>query len=304
MPIVRNPGYVFTSEEVHETIRKLQLVMVANGEEQLLARTDRLESFCTMMGMKVNLAKTKLMRVGVKHEQTFYLQSQKVTECRTYKYLGTEVTNNLSWTECGLVRTVNGFKALYSFWNACKRANLVAWPLKARLFTALVQPVLLFGVQAWGPAMSRASWSKLERVHKNFLRRELGVHAQIQYSILLAETGKWTLEAEALLLTLQYVQNVQTQDNDRLVFQAGKVTRGRGWMADIYRWAVSWGIREEDWRHTYSREQFGSFVVKKLWSDPSSRQQYYTRDVNPMNSYREQPYLHAPLPNKTRVLIT
>ena len=72
----------------------------------------------------------------------------------------------------------NGFKAFYSMINKCKLVGLATWKLKKKLFVSLVRPVLLYGVQVWGPGTSKSNWPKIEAIQKLFLEMELGVKSQ------------------------------------------------------------------------------------------------------------------------------
>ncbi|KAL3677232.1 hypothetical protein R1sor_027180 [Riccia sorocarpa] len=246
--------------------------------------------------MSVNLSKTKWLRRGPGLAEQVMFQGQPIAECQKYKYLGLEFTSNLAWSDCVKAITASALRALYAF--------KITWPLKVKLFVTLVQPVVLFGCPIWGPTISRSSWSKVEVVHKRFLQEELGVRSQIPYTLLLAETGRIPLEAEALLLAIQFYFRVSAQEHCRYSHQALRVTYARGWTADLHRWAAQWEFSEENWRPVEGlRDRLTQAVIRKLWAEPSPRQAYYLRDISRLSPYKEQAYLVADIPRRILVLL-
>ncbi|KAL3677230.1 hypothetical protein R1sor_027178 [Riccia sorocarpa] len=134
------------------------LAIIALDEESLRQEISQLEEFCNTTGMQVNLKKTMWMRIGPRGgSSSFKFLDQQIKECRVYKYLGIEFSANLSWSENTKSRVSNGLKALYSFWNQCRKINLVEWGLRKKLFVTLVQTVVLYGVPVWGPSLTKSS---------------------------------------------------------------------------------------------------------------------------------------------------
>ena len=252
--------------------------------------------------MQVNLKKTKCLAIGTKKKFSLYFGGEKVEMVTSYKYLGVDFSQSMSWATCVKNKVAHGYKAFYSMVQKCKGANLSTWKLKKHLFNSLVRPVVLYGVQVWGPTTSRSSWSMVEAIQKLFLEMELGVKTQTPYTLLLAEAGLLPLEVEALYLTLQYVLRVKGLDDSRLPKQAFHSSGGSGWYADVCRWAQTWGLSEQDWhiKPDKLRLVLQANAIRKLWSDPSPRLQYFIRDVNPMILYEEQEYLSAPISLRLR----
>lgn len=281
------------------------VVLLAHNPIELQKHLVALEHFCRTSGMQVNMKKTKCISIGTRQEPFLYFEGQKVEMVTTYKYLGVQFSNNLSWASCAKSRVANGYKALYSMINKCRMASLSTWSLKRRLFTSLVRPVLLYGVQVWGAATSKSTWPKIEAIQKLFLEMELGVKSQTPYILTLAEAGLLPLEGEALLLTIKYVLHVNDLDASRLPKQALCYSRASGWYADVLRWAEAWGFPEHKWQGPPKalRKALQAQAIKKLWADPSPRLQYYLRDVTPMNVYEEQEYLRAPISLQLRKII-
>ena len=278
------------------------VVLVAEDPQALQQHLVALEEFCSFSGMKVNLKKTQCFAVGTRQAPYLLFEGEKIEVVDSYKYLGVNMSSNWSWATCVKVRVANGFKAFYSMINKCKLAGLATWKLKKKLFVSLVRPVLLYGVQVWGPGTSKSNWPKIEAIQKLFLEMELGVKSQTPYTLTLAEVGLLPLEVEALFITLRYVMYIRKLDDSRLPKQAYYLSCATGWYADVIRWAQAWGLQEHEWRGDSKalRKILEARAIKHLWSDPSPRLQYYKRDANAMQAYGEQEYLRASISLKVR----
>ncbi|CAM6082417.1 unnamed protein product [Calypogeia fissa] len=283
------------------------VVLLAHTQSGLQQHLIALEHFCKQSGMQVNMKKTKCLTIGTRQEISLYFAGDKVETVTCYKYLGVEFSQSLSWAACVKHRVAHGYKAFYSMIHKCKAASLSTWTLKKHLFTSLVKPVILYGVQVWGPATSKSCWILVEAIQKLFLEMELGVRSQTPYTLFLAEAGLLPLEAEALHLTLQYAMRVEALKESRLPKQAFHTSRSSGWYAYVCRWAQAWDLSEQDWHIDPKklRTLLHGKAVRKLWRDPSPRLQYYMRDVspNPVVLYEEKEYLRAPISIKLRQMI-
>ncbi|KAL3677048.1 hypothetical protein R1sor_026996 [Riccia sorocarpa] len=297
-------GVSVGSQRVSMLIFADDIALVGSDEGQMKQHIANLETFCLTTGMQVNLGKTKWLGWGHKAEEAFLFQGQQITECKSYKYLGLEMSSNLSWASGVQSRVDGGRRALFALWGKCDRTGLVAWSLRKHLFDSVVQSAVPYAAPIWGPSASKTSWKKLEVIQKMFLQHELGVKVQTPYSLLLAETGRWPLEVEALFRSIQYARCLQKQEPTRISSQAKLVSMGRGWFANLCSWAARWGFPEERWGEDSSmRERLSVAVVSKLWSLPSPRQQYYLRDICRLQPYTEQSYLRAALSVKERQLV-
>jgi len=283
------------------------VVLLAHNAADLQQHLLALEAFCKQSGMQVNMKKTKCLAIGTRQDIPLYFAGNKVEMVTSYKYLGVEFSQTMSWATCVKHRVASGYKAFYSMIHKCKGASLSTWKLKKHLFISLVRPVILYGVQVWGPTTSKSCWTKVEAIQKLFLEMELGVKIQTPYTLLLAEVGLLPLEVEALYLTLQYARRVQAMNDSRLPKQAFHTSRAFGWYADVCRWAQTWDLSEQDWHvpPTNLWTVLHGKAIRKLWRDPSPRLQYYMRDVSPipMILYEEQEYLRAPISIKLRQAI-
>ncbi|KAL3683260.1 hypothetical protein R1sor_001282 [Riccia sorocarpa] len=280
------------------------VVLIAKSEEHLRCQISTLELFCRETGMQLNVGKTKWLGIRGKPSEPFLFEGRQLESCDTYRYLGVDVTANLSWAKNVQARVSSGRRALFSLWSKCDRTGLVAWHLRCHLYKALVRPVILYSAPVWGPMVSRSGWVRLEALQKLFIQTELGVKTQTPYSILLVEVGWWPLEAEALLLSIQYARGLDTLEPDRYSRHAKTASLSRGWFSDLCRWGSRWGFPEARWGDTATmRDRLGEAVVHTLWTNLGRRQQYYLRDVRDLHPYVQQGYLQAPISRREKQVV-
>ncbi|KAL3696409.1 hypothetical protein R1sor_010485 [Riccia sorocarpa] len=252
----------------------------------------------------IKKAKTRWLCFGPQSSDQFFFQGKLIERCSVYKYLGMEFSSNLSWNQCIKSRIASGLRALFALRSKCEVADLVAWPLRRHLFDSLVKTVVLYGTSVWGPALSPATWSQIESIHKLFLQYELGVRVQIPYVLLLAETGRLPLEIDVLELSIQYAIRVGNLRHERYSRDAWIGSSCFGWFANLRKWAEKWDFPEQDWEPVNTlRSRLTAVVIQKLWSSPTPRQEYYKRDINRLDKYSEPDYLCSMLPRRTKRLI-
>ena len=89
------------------------------------------------------------------------------------------------------------------------------------LFDALVRPVMLYGVETWGPgALCGAGMEACGVVHRQFLRRLLGVRAGTPCAAVLGEVGRFPVAHTAVLLLCRYWNRLVAMPDTRLTKQA------------------------------------------------------------------------------------
>ena len=123
--------------------------MVANTEAGLQEIMDRLVTTAKMYDMKINVKKTKVMKVSRKGEGivNILIEGQKVEQVATFKYLGSIMSED--------GRCVNEIRARIAMANDAftKRRQLfvrkMSRRLKKRIIKTVVWSVLLYGAEIW-----------------------------------------------------------------------------------------------------------------------------------------------------------
>jgi hypothetical protein len=190
------------------------LACTAQELQQLL---DVLHVFCCLFDMKVNVSpqKTCIVLYGTagmeqsRRPVVWRLGEQVVPVCETYRDLGIQCLATGKGqaarrrAAAGLasgaeVLAQAGRRAMHGLLTMCKTHHLVQPDIKLRLFDVLVEPVLSYGCQVWGPwvfhgrldnPLSTAS----DAVHTDFLRIMAGTGRRIKHQLLLWEYNRYPI---------------------------------------------------------------------------------------------------------------
>jgi retron-type reverse transcriptase len=78
------------------------MVIIEENEEKLQEMIARLEEKCEEYGMKVNVKKTKVLRIGDKERVKVKASGERIEQVKEFRYLGTRLTSE--WTSEGEIR--------------------------------------------------------------------------------------------------------------------------------------------------------------------------------------------------------
>ena len=118
-------------------------------------------------------------------------------------------------------------QSAFALHNRCHDLRLHDPALMLHLFDALVRPVMLYGVEILGAgALCGAGMEACEVVHRQFLRRLLGVRAGTPCVAVLGEVGRFPVAHAAVLLLCRYW--------NRLVAMPTPGDRRRSWRASAW----------------------------------------------------------------------
>ena len=125
----------------------------------------------------------------------------------TFKYLGISFSSAtcLAGTAAPARARAAG-AALHNCRARCAALGIEAASAQLQLFSSLVDSVLSYGAEVWGPQLAAkapcgtgSTGCKAERLHLSFLRHMLGVRQGTPNAVVLAETGERPLWARWLL---------------------------------------------------------------------------------------------------------
>ena len=179
------------------------LILFSDSSGGLQSCLDRLTEYTRKWNLKINIKKTKIMVFqggGRRVESSFVLGDQIVEHAKSYKYLGTIIsdTGNFKLNEVNLKK--KGLRA--SFIISKNIAQCAKPSTSISLFEKIVEPILLYNSEITASHMPRKwdygrflgrMWDigkELSRVVLGFIRQILGVHKKTASMAVLAETGK------------------------------------------------------------------------------------------------------------------
>ena len=136
-------------------------------------KTNLLTQHASQIGMKVNSAKTKLMRMKTNNTQGVAADGKDIEEVTDFTYLGSRVnvtggTEEDLRTRIGKARTA--FKLLGKVW----KARDIKTNTKLKIFNSSVKAVYLYGAETWKTTV--ALQRKAQSFINNCLRRILNIH--------------------------------------------------------------------------------------------------------------------------------
>lgn len=285
------------------------LVHVSLSNQGLQRQMEYLSAYANANGMCVNINKTKAMvfRSGARTPDfDISYEGGAVEVVQAFKYLGIVFHSTHAFSaDAGEARAAAAARAQGALRRRCYQLGIQDPTLQMRLHDMLVRPSLLYGVEVWGPNSLGAPGSKIDKVHRDFLRRVLGARSRASTDVVMAELGRFPLAVDAKLQLARFWNRLDALPGDRLVkcaFQESlrlstlPAARGRlPWAAEM---AAALGIRIDD----PDREQVGPEGVRDqakaahvcaVVQSGGPAVQRYIRATGPMaiETYRPAKYL-------------
>ena len=221
----------------------------------LQAQLDIMQSFCLARGLKVNVAKTKVVVFEPRSSASpaFTYDGQIIEQVEMFKYLGIAFhgTRGLS---CAVDHLCNSArKALFAMRRRCHELGLHQPQQICRLFDALVHPIMCYACEIWGVLGGKSALDNMEKLYTGFLKQLLGVPVTTSTRLVYAEFGRLPIRHFWLQQGLKYMNRLLKMDDTRLCKIAFLADRqgGLGWFAGISDQIRPYGVRQPGTRHNY-----------------------------------------------------
>lgn len=125
-------------------------------------------STCDSDGLELHVGKTKEMIIDFRRERPSYdpvnIKGTEVEVVPQYNYLGSTITNNLSWAANIDKLTSKGMKRMYHM-RKLREFN-VRPDLLAMFYKSIIESAVTFGVAVWGGSVTKKERRKLARVRR------------------------------------------------------------------------------------------------------------------------------------------
>ena len=197
------------------------LGLVSRSQAGLQAQMHLLRTYSGLWQIFVNVAKTRGMvfqhaaSAAVPLHLTY--DGSEVEVVDAFCYLGVIFHRTAPFSDAGLVRATTGQTAVLAMTRRCRELGIHDPTMRLRLFDALVRPVMLYGIEVWGPHSLGQVDAQFERVHRSFLRRLIGVREATPSAVVLAELGRYPLMVLATVQVCRYWNRLLAMDDTRLV---------------------------------------------------------------------------------------
>jgi hypothetical protein len=227
-------GPVVGSLQVPDMMYADDVACLAYDPAHIQHMLDALLLFCRLFGMRVNLSKTFIVmyRAGpyvpaVARDFVWRYAGQPVPTRSDFKYLGATFHCTKGMVVAANVMATSGRRAMHGLLTRLKAAGISQSAFSTRLFGVLVEPVLSYGCQVWGPDLFAKGLdhgvtldNPLEQVQVDFLRIISGVPKAAHRWALLREFGARPLHLHWLRLCARFWQRLLDLPPEQLLHQA------------------------------------------------------------------------------------
>jgi hypothetical protein len=199
------------------------LDLVSTSVRGLQAQLDLLESYCKRWRLTVNVKKTKVVVYAAQAAAPPVLtyMHAPIEVLDSFTYLGVDISSRSSFAAASIGRAASAQRAALALQHRCHDLSLHDPALQLHLFDALVRPVMLYGVETWGPgALCGSGMDTCELVHRKFLRSVLGVRTGTPNVAVLGELGRFPVAHTATLAICRFWNRLVAMPDTRLTKQA------------------------------------------------------------------------------------
>ena len=160
------------------------LALLSSTRRQMQAKTDLIAANSGKIGLRINRAKTKVLRINNQDQEPITVYGEPLEEVLDFVYLGSVV--DVSGGTDADIKARKGkaraaFKKMKNVWCSAGLSTRT----KIRIFNSTVKPVLLYGCETW--RMNETPIKKLQSFINTCLRKIL----KIFWPELISNTALW-----------------------------------------------------------------------------------------------------------------
>ena len=217
------------------------LVVLSQSTVGMQKALNSLSEYCKTWKFEINIQKTKIMYFNVScPNKQFMYNNDPIEYTNEYQYLGIKFSNT-----CNFKVAMDELykKALKVYHTLMKSLNpYPSIKTCCHLFDHLIQPIILYGCEIWGPVIIKQSplglesnfWKKLhssfpiehkfcstlttfERLHIKFCRDILGVNCKTTSIGVYGDLGRFPLYINVIKRCEKYLQHLRANTNNSLL---------------------------------------------------------------------------------------
>lgn len=149
------------------------ICLMAHRFSDIEAKLSSLSENAKKVGLKINISKTKLMRIGTDIVTPLIMNDQRIEDVDAFCYLGSKITKD-GGSNADVTDRIN--KARVAFFSLSKiwRRNNISRKTKIRIFNCSVKSVLLYGCTTW--SLTQATTRKIQTFINKCLRQIFNIH--------------------------------------------------------------------------------------------------------------------------------
>lgn len=195
------------------------LCLLAHTFIEIQRKLEDLNNYSTKAGLKINISKTKAMRINANNAQNLTVNNTSIDYTNRFCYLGSIVTEDGGTSEdihLRIQKAKLAFAQLNKFWSS----SIISRKTKVRVFNSNVKSVLLYACETWLATVKLTS--ALQIFINKCLRRILGVRwpDTINNEELWRRTGQREVRYEILERKWKWIGHILRRDQTNIARQA------------------------------------------------------------------------------------
>jgi hypothetical protein len=216
LPDFLEGGCFFGGRRVNILMYADDVVLLAPTATVLQQMISKLELYCDIWNLQVNLTKSNIMvfrRGGrLSRSDKWWYKGKLIDVVNSYKYLGVILTSTFSWDKHFDNKAVAAKLAINATWGNFLNNNKVSLESKFVCFNSIIRSILCYASQVWGYLHS----DRVKSVQRVFIKRLFRLPNNTPNYFLYLETGLAELHSYTILMNLKYLIKVLCLGEDRL----------------------------------------------------------------------------------------
>ena len=289
---------------VNDSVSSLHMIMYADDicavndtVGRVQSQLNVLEMFCQRYGLKVNMAKTKLMvfRNGgpLKINEKVYFNGDLLESVNGYKYLGLMMSPNLHWNIAIQTLRKQAEKAVLGIKLLGNNCGALPKNIAFQMFDSKVLPILCYGSEIWGTKMR----SEIEIVHNQFCKYVLGLGPRSVNVAAIAECGRRPLYIHYIARCIKYWLRLTQMDTARypkacynMLLSLDSLGR-KTWISDVKYILYSYGFGDV-WLNQGcgNTELFVTLFKQRIYDNATQHLHSDINNISKLNTYCQFKY--------------
>ncbi|XP_075170471.1 uncharacterized protein LOC142242833 [Haematobia irritans] len=250
------------------------IVILADEIEVLQGMIQKLENYCMLWNMEVNMEKSKIMifrRGGrISTKEKWYFQGNEIINTAEYSYLGLTFTPKLSLRKQILERNQLAKNSINATWNCFLSRRNVSLRTKWKIYMAICRSIQSYGSQLWG----FTHFDEVDKLALYFLKKILKLPSFTPTYALMLETGIECGHLYTLQSHLKYVT--------RILYDYGENRLPNLLARKVMVHGIFWKTSMDTLTRENSLEPFTLQLTKQNWVQNTQRlvQSLHTKQFN------------------------
>ena len=124
------------------------IALLSHRHRDMQEKTNQLVTSAAKIGLKINVAKTKIMKINTRADEPITLDGTSMEEVNDFVYLGSKITTDGDSevdVQARISKATGAYAALRNIWRSSKISNHT----KVRIFKSNVLGVPMYGAESW-----------------------------------------------------------------------------------------------------------------------------------------------------------